>query len=96
MDLGAIPMYDASKVCARIDLKKLSTVAEVELGETVTITITGKVKSMRGPEEGLRPVYGEKGKTKKEEKYTYNGNLEVEIEQMVIKSVGDFDGMADD
>ena len=30
---------DENKVCARIDLDKLSKVSEVELGEEVTVTI---------------------------------------------------------
>jgi hypothetical protein len=84
---------DDKKICARIDLDKLSRVSDVELGEEVTITIKGKVNSMRGPEEGLRDSYT---KPSKKEKYHYHGNLEIEISSLKIQPIGEFDGMMED
>jgi len=84
------------KLCARIDLTKVAMVKDVELGSTVDVVITGKVKSMRGPEEGLREGYSTNGKRTKEEKYVYPGTLEIEISEVKIKSIGEFDGLGDD
>lgn len=93
---------DKPKICMRLDLAKVSTVDDVELGSEVTITVTGKVKTLRGPEEGLResydyPVTGSSKKSKpKEEKYLYPGSLEVEVSSVSIKKQGEFDYGDDD
>lgn len=84
---------DSPKACARIDLSRVKMVEDVELGAEIEVTIVGKVKTLRGPEEGLRE--GWNGKEKKE-KYTYPGSLELEISSVEIAGIGKFDGLGED
>lgn len=84
-------MYDERKITARFDLQKVKTVNEVNLGDTVSVLVRGKVTSMRGPEESLH-----KDSKGKEHKSTYPGTLEVEIAKIEISADGEFDGMGDD
>lgn len=78
--------------CARIDLKTFSDAENVELGDIVEIVIKGKVKSLRGPEEGYHTSID----GKKKEKYTYNGSMEIELDSVKLLSGSDFSGMEDD
>jgi hypothetical protein len=87
----AVSMYDSKpRITARIDLESIKTVKEVELGETISVTIRGKVCSMRGGEESM--YKDEKGKTHKSK---YPGTLELEIASLTVVSPGEFDGMED-
>lgn len=90
-------MIGESKPTARIDLTKVSVVTDVDLGDIVTLTIKGKVRMMRGPEEGLRESYSSDSKKQgKKEKYSYPGCLEIEIDSVKVDGHNDFSGMEDD
>jgi hypothetical protein len=89
--VGCNPMIDKPRITARFDIDKVKKVNDVNLGDTVTITITGKVRSMSGPSEHLSE--DSKGKDKS---YSYPGTLEVEIGEMKIYAEGEFDGLGDD
>lgn len=91
----AIPMYDDRKLCARIDISKAKQAAGLSVGEDVEITIKGKIKSIRGPEEGVRPSY-KIGKEGKEEKYTYPGSIEIELSKYEVAGLGEFAALMDD
>jgi hypothetical protein len=92
----SIPMYGDEKCLkARIDISKASQASGIEVGKDIEITIKGKVKSIRGPEHGERPSYTN-GKEGKKEKYTYPGNVEIEISKFKVEGLGEFDGMLED
>ena len=93
-------MSDKPKLCARLDISKASQAGDLELGEEVTIVLRGKVRTLRGPEEGIRgpydPIPTTSGKKGKEEKYTYPGSIEIEITKMDVKGTSGFEGLADE
>ncbi len=83
--------YDANrKLCARIDISKASQAGELEIGSPVKILIEGKVKSLRGPEEGLRNDYNSQGKDRKV-KYNYPGSIEIELENFAVEGTSEFE-----
>lgn len=84
-------IMDDKTLTARVDIDKVRKVNDVNLGDTVTLTIKGKVRSMRGPDESV--YKNDKGK---EIKSVYPGSLEIEISDMRIGSVGEFDGLEED
>lgn len=84
-------MYDEKSRTVRVDIDKVKQVNDVNLGDTVTLVVKGKVKSMRGPEERLWK--DEKGKEKKS---TYPGSIEIEIDEMRIGAEGQFDGLLEE
>lgn len=101
MNAEPTPMaYDLDgdrKLCARIDISKASQAADFELGDVVEITIRGKVKSLRGPEETMRPEYNTKdGKPGKDKKHVYPGSIELEIESFKVDGGTDFSPMMDE
>lgn len=79
------------KIEARIDLKKVSEVGDVSLGDDVVVVIRGKITSMRGPEENLYTDI--KGKEKKE---VWPGSICVEVAKMSVNPEGEFDGLLED
>lgn len=79
------------KLCARIDLTNSKVVGGVELGEEVTVTVTGKVKALRGPDQHLYDKYGKSGKVVGTEKEVYPGSLEVEISSISVEGKSEFD-----
>jgi hypothetical protein len=91
--------YGDGKLCARIDIQKASQVDEVGLDDTVTVMVTGKVKSLRGGEKYKSQDYpmDSDGKSKpKEVVRTIPGSIELEVSEMKVLRKGEFDGMADD
>ena len=83
--------YDAErKLCARLDISKASQAGELELGQPVKILISGTVKSLRGPEEGVREGYDSKDKSKKV-KYTYPGSIEIELDRFAVEGTSEFE-----
>lgn len=88
---GCVPMYDERKLCARVDIDKVKKVNDVNLGDEVTLVVTGKVTNLRGPEENLY-----KDGKGKERKSTYPGSMEIEISEMKVSAVGEFDGLEED
>jgi len=93
-DYGPVSPGEKRKLCARIDLKDADVVDEVNLDDTITVVIKGKVKTLKGVEKGKRPTYREKGP--KEEAYEYPGKLEMEISSVKVSTDGKFDGMMKD
>lgn len=85
---------DATK--ARIDIKKVSMVDGVSLHDEITLTITGKVISIRGPEEYVGTAYVGEGKKPKKVDRSYPGSLEVEVSSAKLSVVNQFDGMDQD
>ena len=90
----AAPMIDERKLTARIDISKASQAGDIEIGKQITVLVTGKVKSIRGPENGLRKTYANKGP--KEEKYTYPGSIEIELSKFAVKGQNEFEAAFDD
>lgn len=93
---GDVPSmsYGDGKLCARIDLKKASQVDDVNLDDTVTVMVTGKVKSLRGGEQYKSHDYSYKdGKeTKgKEVVRTIPGSIELEVSKMTVGSLSKFE-----
>jgi hypothetical protein len=84
-------MYDEKTRTVRVDIDKVKQVNDVNLGDTVTLVVKGKVKSMRGPEESLW-----KDSKGKEKKSTYPGSIEIEIDEMRIGAEGQFDGLLEE
>jgi len=80
------------KLTARVDISKAAQAAKVTVGETVEVVIRGKVKSIRGPEEGTYGVVGDK----KSEKYMHPGSIEIELKEFKVLEGSDFSGMEDD
>ena len=90
----AVPMAamgEKKKLCARFDISKASMAKDLELGEEVTITVKGRVKSLRGPEEGYHEPYmkGEKAR-----KYSYPGSVELELSSFTVD--GEFSDFPED
>jgi len=89
-------MYDAiegpgeRKLCARIDISKASQAGDLEIGKPVKILVSGKIKAIRGPEEGMRTKYKD-GKEKGEEKYTYPGSIEIELDKFAVEGTSEFE-----
>lgn len=88
-------MDSPRKMCARIDLRKYSDAKDVELGDDIEIVVKGKVKSLRGPEEGYYGSISAKGKEGKE-KYSHPGSMEIEITTMKVLTSSEYAGMEDD
>lgn len=85
------------KIFATIDLQKVSTVSDVSLGDTVTLTVTGRVVGIRGPEESLWATECcAKGEKSKERAEVYPGSLRVEVSNVKVGKDGEFDGMMED
>jgi hypothetical protein len=80
----------------RVDINKVSMVGDIGLHDEVTITVKGKVTSIRGPEQYVGTEYVGKNETPKKVDRTYPGSLEVEIQGMKIATVNQFDAMDED
>lgn len=83
---------DKRKLCARIDLKNASIVNDVNVEDTITVMVKGKVTMLRGTEEGTTNRYVGDGKEKKVQ-YKEPGVLELDITSVTISADGTFDGM---
>jgi hypothetical protein len=81
-------------MCARIDIRKFKDADGLELGDSVEIVLKGKVKSLRGPEEGVHS--SPDGKMKKADIYNYPGSVEIELESFKLLETGEYEGMLDD
>lgn len=99
MDIGEARLmsYGDGKCTARIDFNKVEAMDDVDLDDVVTVVVTGKVKSLRGPEKRKETDYpiatGEKTKAKpKERTMQIPGSLEIEITEMHIAEANEFDG----
>lgn len=91
-------MYGDGKLCARVDIKKASQVDDVNLDDTVTILIKGKVKSLRGGEQYKTRDYDastEKGREKQVTR-TIPGSIELEVEDMKVLAENQFSGLLED
>lgn len=87
-------MYDSRKQCARVDIIKYSEAKDMELGETVTIVVTGKVRSLRGPEKYMSYDYDDKGKrSAKEVERMSPGSIELEVSSMEISVDGEIEAL---
>jgi hypothetical protein len=88
--------YGDGKCQARIDFMKVEAMDDVDLDDVVTVVVTGKVKSLRGPEKRKESDYpmvvGEKKRTPKERLMEIPGSLEIEITEMHIAEASEFDG----
>jgi hypothetical protein len=84
-----------SKLCARVDISKASEVDDVNIDDTVSIVIKGKVKRLEGPEQFKDTDYVGNGKSK-EVIRKIPGTIEIELESMKVMSEGDFSGMLED
>ena len=82
---------NSKKIYANIDLRKVSAVGDVSLGDDVEITIKGKIVGLRGPDESLYTT--DKNKVKKD---VYPGNVRVEVTSLQIDNVGEFEPMMED
>lgn len=85
---------DKKKMCMRLDLMKVSDADDLELGDTVTIKVTGKVQMLRGPEEGYSSDYPLSTKVEskpKEKKYVYPGEVKIEVAAVSVKKQTEFD-----
>lgn len=61
------------------------------------MTLKGRVKALRGPDEHLYDRYGKGGKVTGTEKEVYPGCMEVEISSMEVEGKSEFDpGEEDD
>lgn len=89
-------MDDNRKPSVRIDIDSAQTLKAIELGQEVEICIKGKVKMLRGFEEGYREVYKKGEPTGKKEPYKYNGCIEVEVGVIEIEEPGAFMDPEDD
>jgi len=87
-------MAETRKMCARIDIRKFKDADGLELGDSVEIVLKGKVKSLRGPEEGIHGPVDSKSKTS--DKYNYPGSVEIELESFKLLETGEYEGMLDD
>lgn len=85
------PFDSEKKLHMRLDINKVSTVGDVALGDLVTVTVQGKVTSMRGPEESLYTDGNGKDKAN-----TYPGCLEVQVAKISIAPKGAFSAMEED
>ncbi len=75
-------MYGSnSKPCATIQISEAKQASGVEIGETVTLTITGTVKAIEGPREMVE--YSEGGSESK----TMPGQIEIEIKNMKVGAI---------
>jgi hypothetical protein len=81
------------KLTARIDISKASQAGDLELGQEVSIVIRGKVTALRGPSESLNVESGSKGK---EEKYTYPGSIEIQLEKFAVEGTSGFEALLED
>jgi hypothetical protein len=89
--------YGDGKCQARIDFMKVEAMDDVDLDDVVTVVVTGKVKSLRGPEKRKSEDYPIEpgGKTKgkpKERLLEIPGTLEIDITEMHIAEANEFDG----
>jgi hypothetical protein len=80
--------YDKRKLCARIDITKASQVDNVNIGDEVTITLKGKVKTLKGAERGMTETYGEKDK--KAKPYIEPGCIEIECEDIKVAGTSEW------
>jgi len=87
----AVGLMDKKTREARIDIRTMKEGMNLSLGDKVKIELTGKVTSLRGPEESMYKDL--KGKTQKN---TYPGSMCIEVEGMEVEVVGDFTGMLED
>ncbi len=83
------------KLCARVDISKASQADDVNIGDTITIQITGKVKRLEGPDAFKDTDYVGSGKSK-EIVRKIPGSIELEIDDMKVSTTGDFSGMLED
>lgn len=84
---------------ARVEIMEAPGKGTINVDHDVTIVIKGKVKSIKGVEEGKTTDYKyvKGGPDKKvERKYTEPGCIEVETTSVSIVKNGEFDGMLDD
>lgn len=90
-------MLEDRKIKMRLDIQKVSVVGDIGLNDEVTVTVKGRVTSLRGPEMSLETPYvykeGKEAKSKKEVERVYPGSLEVEVAQIKIESDGAFAGI---
>jgi hypothetical protein len=84
-----------SKLCARVDISKASEADDVNIGDTVSIVIKGKVKRLEGPDQYKDTNYVGNGKSK-EVIRKIPGSIEIELDSMKVMSEGDFSGMLED
>jgi hypothetical protein len=80
----------------RLDIKKVSLVEGVSLHDDVTVTVTGKVIAIRGPDEYVGTEYQGEGKKPKKVDRTYPGTLEIEVAGVKLLVANQFDGMDED
>lgn len=83
------------KLCASVDISKASEADDVNIGDTVTIVIKGKVKRLEGPDQYKDTDYIGNGKSK-EVIRKIPGKIEIELDSMKVASATDFSGMLDD
>lgn len=69
------------KPCATIQIKDAKQAKGLEIGETVSVTVTGKVKSLEGPREEV--MYMESGSESK----MMPGQVEIEISGIKVGAI---------
>lgn len=88
--MDTVPAMEDRNPTVRVDIESAGVLKAIELGQEVEICIRGKVKMLRGPEEGYRTVYKKGEPTDKKEPYKYNGCIEVEVAMIEIEEPGAF------
>lgn len=90
----AVVMGSERKLRARIDLSSAKIVGDVELGEEVTIKVTGKVTEMRAPSKYMGMEYT--GKSEKKVPRTDPGSLEIEVSKLQVEVDGEWSDPGED
>lgn len=94
-------MVEKPKQKMRLDMMSFEDVGDLKLGTEVTVTVTGKIASLRGPEISYGYDYAVpsgkiSSKEKKEEPHLYPGDMCVEVGTVKMKVNGKFDAMDQD
>jgi hypothetical protein len=80
--MKGIPMYGSNeKPCATIQISEAKQASGLEIGESVSITITGTVKAIEGPREAVH--YMEGGSESK----MMPGQIEIEVKGIKVGAI---------